>query len=587
MTIFVALAIAVAQAAPAAPSQGPNPAGSTRAPANDPRRAILDAMAAELVRSMAELRLKDHEPPYFISYQLRETHQHQITGRYGAVFDDDTRRDRQIAVDVRVGSYDFDNSGDTDFDFGGGGATYPTRKDAPLDDDPRALKNALWLVTDEKYKSALTAYLKKKGKAVYTVDEPDRPPSFSREEPQRFVQPSRPFPFDRARWIARTRELGAMFRDHPAIFDSDVRVSADKRVRYLVTGEGAAILTEDTLYAVHVQGVTRADDGQLLESSRDFYAAAETGLPGAGALKSEVAALIGELLALRTAPVLDPYTGPAILSPEATGVFFHETVGHRLEGERQNDEKEGRTFKGQVGQIVIPPFLSVVDDPTLQNFEGRSLNGHYQYDDEGVPAQRAGLIENGVLRAYLLSRRPVKGFVRSNGHGRSQGTRPAVARMASTMVLSAKPVPDVELKRMLLAEVRRQTKPYGLLIRDIAGGNTNTSNYGYQAFKGQPRMVYRVDAKDGREELVRGVEIVGTPLATINKIIATGATSAVFNGFCGAESGPVPVSTIAPAALIAEIELQRNISASEKPPIIRSPWVAEPTPAAPATQRAR
>jgi predicted Zn-dependent protease len=218
----------------------------------------------------------------------------------------------------------------------------------------------------------------------------------------------------------------------------------------------------------------------------------------------------------------------------------------------------------------------VSDDPTLAATASGTLNGHYAFDDQGVPAQRVALVRDGVLESYLLSRKPVKPFVRSNGHGRAQGGRSPAARMATLVVESRKALGHEELKRQLLTEVRRQGRPYGLLIQDISGGNTNTSGFGYQAFKGTPRLVYRVDAQTGKEELVRGVELVGTPLASVNRILATGDASRVFNGFCGAESGFVPVSTIAPALLVQEIELQRVARQNERGAVLPSPWSASP-----------
>jgi len=545
----------------------------------DARLATLGAMKAELQRSMKKLKLEGHEAPYFISYQLKDTLSHGVVYRYGALFDDRSVREAKLAVDVRVGSYDLDSSeGDEQMPFflggDGQGPTYLAQTDAPQEIAPEALHNALWLLTDEKYKAALSNFLKRKAAGVYAAESEDEEGkvSFSREKPVRHVQDPVPFPFAKDRWKEHAQKLSALFRDYPEILDSEVRVTADKVTRLQTNSEGSELATEETLYALHVQAVTRATDGQLLDNSRDFYAATEDELPGFEEMRTETAKMIAELLALRTAPVIDPYTGPAILAPEATGVMFHETVGHRLEGERQDDDNEGRTFKGQVGNRVLPAFISVIDDPTQRVFEKRTLNGFYRYDDEAVPGQKTVLVENGVLRNYLLSRKPVKGFTHSNGHGRAQSNRKPMARMANLFVQSTKQVPYPELRKMLIAEAKQAGKPYALIIRDITGGDTNTSTYGYQAFRGAPRMVYRVDVNTGREELVRGVEIVGTPLTSINKIVATSDEFGVFNGFCGAESGYVPVSTVAPAALITELELQRTVKANERSPVLPGPW---------------
>ncbi|XXF75795.1 TldD/PmbA family protein [Myxococcaceae bacterium GXIMD 01537] len=543
------------------------------APAPDSRVRLVDAMAAELARNHQQLKLQNHEPPYFMSYQLKDYEQFSIAARYGALFQDSTYRERKLYVDVRVGGYDFDSSVAEGLDFGysSKGTSYLARADGPIDDSPRALRTALWLVTDEKYKSALFQYLKKKGENVYAVENPKLPPSFSREAPSAHVQPPVAFPFDRARWAKVAREVSARFNAHPELFDSEVRITADKVVRSFVSTEGSRVVTEETLYGLHVSAVTRAEDGQLLDNSRDYYAPTEAGLPDDAKLAEATQKVISELMALRTAPAIDPYTGPAILAAEAAGVLFHEAVGHRLEGDRQDDDREGKTFRGQEGKPVLPAFLSIYDDPTQRAIGREPLNGYYLFDEEGVKAQRVPLVEKGVLKSYLLSRRPLEGFLQSNGHGRSQGTRKPVARMANLLVESTKQVSEEALKKQLIAEAKRQGKPYGLIIRDITGGNTNTSSFGYQAFKGVPRMVYRVDVRDGKEALVRGVEIVGTPLSAVNRVLATGQRSGVFNGFCGAESGMVPVSTVAPAVLLQEIELQRAVEGKDRPPILMSP----------------
>jgi len=544
----------------------------------DPRQRQLAAMAEELERAHKSLQLRGHEAPFFLSYAVRGMDTQELGAKYGAVFIDRHRRDKRLQVDVRVGSYLFDNTGTPEmFEFEGSDSGYSAGREAPLDDDPAALRNALWLLTDETYKKALSAFLKKKGKQVYRPDDPETPPSFSREESQVAVDPPIPFPFDRGGWVRELRQQTERLGAHPELFDSHVRISVDHEEREFASTEGTRLVTERVIYALHAQAWARAPDGMLLENSRDFYGAKESELPRGEELARRIDVMVAELLALRQAPVLDPYTGPALLEPEAAGVLFHEAVGHRLEGERQNDDKDGHTFKGQVGKPILPFFLTILDDPTQRAAGPVSLNGYYRFDDQGVPGQRTTLVEKGILKTFLMSRAPVQGVPpHSNGHGRSAPGRDPVARMSNLLVESARTMPWPKLKEALIAEAKRQEKPFGLVIRDVTGGNTDTSGYAYQAFKGQPRLVYKVDANTGAETLVRGVEIVGTPLLSINKIIATGEERRVFNGYCGAESGYVPVSTVAPTVLVSEIELQRTRKDTGRSPVLPSPWARPP-----------
>ena len=540
----------------------------------DPRQRMLGALAEELTRAKVSLQLKGHDAPYFIAYGVRGVDSQEIGAKYGALFLDHHKHDRRLQVDVRVGSYELDNSTQQEmFEFGDSDSGYLAGREAPLDDDELALRNSLWLLTDEAYKKSLSAYLKKKGKEVYRPDDPDQPPSFSREEARTSLAPPLPHPFDKQAWIREARAQTARMQPHPEIFDSQMRVSCDHEEREYATSEGTRIIQESAIYGLHVLAYSRAPDGMLLENSRDFYSASEAELPRGEVLSAKVDQMVKELLALRGAPVLDPYTGPALLAPEAAGVLFHEAVGHRLEGERQNDEKDGHTFKGQIGKPILPAFLSIIDDPTARSVGNVSLNGFYPFDEQGIPGQKATLVDHGVLKTFLLSRAPVQGGPpRSNGHGRASPGREPVARMSNLFVVPAKTETFEELKRDLIAEARRQNKPFGLLIQDMTGGNTDTSGYAYQAFKGQPHLVYKVDATSGALTLVRGVELVGTPLTSINKILAAGSDAKVFNGFCGAESGYVPVSTVAPTVLIGEIELQRTRKDSGRPPVLPSPW---------------
>jgi predicted Zn-dependent protease len=423
-----------------------------------------------------------------------------------------------------------------------------------------------------KYKRALAALHKKRGARVTKVVEDESVGSFSKEEPGKAVDPPLPVTIDKEVWRGRLRRISAAFKLHADIFDAQVKLSVSHQTRYVVTTEGTALINERLIWGLHLQAVGRAADGLLVSHFKSFYGAGAGELPTEPKLLEAALQLCGEVAKLREAPMLDPYNGPAILLPEAAGVFFHEALGHRLEGERQNDNKEGATFKGQIGKAILPAFLTVLDDPTMRRIGAVSLNGHYSFDDEGVRARPVTLVDKGVLRSYLKSRTPVKDAARSTAHGRSEGTLDPMGRMANTIVKSDKRVPYARLKEMLLAEIRRQKKAFGLIIADISGGQTNTTTYDFQAFKGMPRIVYKVDGTTGKETLVRGVEFVGTPIGSLNRIQATSDTEGVFNGFCGAESGYVPVSTVAPAVLISEIELQRTRRAMERPPILPAPW---------------
>jgi len=535
----------------------------------DPREAILNALNDELNRSMQGLYIEGYEKPYYISYQLKLTRSNSIEARYGSIFNKGEKTHAEIYVEVRVGSYELDNSGKETFDFFFN-ESMPLDPSAPLDNELTALKNALWISTDSCYKKAVSDYLQRKGKKIYEAED-KKIDSFSREDKSIYSAASGKFDFDANEWESRTKEISLLFKDHPHILQSKVFIKAETVTRYQVSSEGTRIADDDAIFNLMIEGVCKAEDGMLLDNHRTYYAADSAHLPSMQTVSKETLDMIAELEALRSAPALDPYTGPAILDAQAAGVLFHEAVGHRLEGERQDDEEEGRTFKGQIGQPILPEFLDLIDDPTMADFGEIGLNGHYSYDDEGVKAQKVVLVEKGILKNFLMSRSPIEGFNKSNGHGRAASTRKPTARMGNTLLISHNAVSYAELKKRLLQLIKKQNKPYGLVVRDMDGGSTNTSTYGYQAYKGIPRIVFRV-FPDGREELVRGVELVGTPIASINKILATSDTSDVFNGYCGAESGYVPVSAIAPALLLQELELQRKKEEKERLPILPSPF---------------
>jgi predicted Zn-dependent protease len=403
------------------------------------------------------------------------------------------------------------------------------------------------------------------------VEEESKAADFSREQPSVFSEPDAQLQLDRQAWAERIRGVSRLALQYPKIYDSAVGVVGAAENRYLVTSEGTRLKTATKRLRVVVSAATKADDGMDLSHSFIFNSASESGLPSEAEVREAFQKVIDMVLALRAAPLVEPYTGPAILLNRASGVFFHEIFGHRIEGHRQKDVDEGQTFTKMVGKPILPDFLSIIDDPTQARFGNEDLRGFYRYDDEGVGASRVTLVDGGVLKTFLLSRSPVEGFPLSNGHGRREPGRQAVSRQANLIVHSTKTVPFARLREMLIAECKQQNKPYGYLFDDITGGFTTTSRGGPQAFKVLPVVVYRVHADGRPDELVRGVDIVGTPLSCFSKIVATGDDPAVFNGSCGAESGWVPVSAVSPSILVTQIEIEKRARSQERLPILPPP----------------
>ena len=311
----------------------------------------------------------------------------------------------------------------------------------------------------------------------------------------------------------------------------------------------------------------RRDEPSGFES---FFAFSEDGLPDDETVMDTVRQVIADLQALRVAPVAAPYSGPAILSGRASGVFFHEILGHRVEGHRQREADDAQTFNDMIGESVLPEAFSVVFDPSVRRKAGTDLGGYYRFDNEGVKSQRVAVIEGGVLKRFLMSRRPIKGFSGSNGHGRKQVGFAAVARQSNLFVEVDEPLPEPELVAKLAAHLNDEGKDYGLLFDDIQGGFTMTRRYPPNAFNVLPTMVYRIYS-DGRRELVRGVDLIGTPLTAFSEIVAGGTELDTFNGICGAESGGVPVSASSPPILVSQIEVQRKAKSSHRPPLLPPP----------------
>ncbi len=405
--------------------------------------------------------------------------------------------------------------------------------------------------------------------------EEDASADFSLEKPQTDVLPPSPaLVVDRAAWEQRLRDISSLFAQFPDVFADQVEFEAEDQTDYYVSSEGARVAAPSQDARLIVVARTRAADGMDLFRAETFEADSPAGLPDRKTIADKTIAMAKSLEALRAAPVTEPFDGPAILSGRAAAVFFHEVLGHRLEGQRQRGDEEGQTFTKMLGKPILPSFLSVADDPKLTAFQGTALSGHYDFDDEGQPARRVDLIKDGVLETFLMSRLPIASVAQSNGHGRAEAGHMPTGRQGNLIVTSSKTVPESELRKMLIDEAKKQGKPYGLYFEDISSGFAVTTRRSPQAFQVIPLVVYRVYVDGRPDELVRGVSIVGTPQAALNSILATGDKMDIFNGICGAESGSIPVSAVAPAMLVSQIETQRQAQGTARPPILPPPSAA-------------
>jgi TldD protein len=535
---------------------------ATTPSASDP---VLKAMQTELSRAVTELG-KEEQHPYYLSYTVYDQDFVVLVGAYGSLLTSAAAQRRQADVTMRVGSPDLDNT------HGQSRPSGVTSGALPLGNDQDALARVLWELTDREYKRAVPALLNVQTNTAVRAEEEDKSPDFSKEKPQTHAgETPASASFDRSAWEGEIRRLSGAFRKYPEVYYATVVLQVQNSKSRMVSSEGSAIVTPSSSTRLVMEAQTRAEDGMDLLRVETFQAPSANGLPSEKELTAKIDKMAADLRDLRKAPVAEPYDGPALLSGRAAAVFFHEVLGHRLEGHRQRDEEEGQTFTKKVGQEVLPKFLSVSDDPTTKEISGMKLAGTYEFDNEGEPATRVNVIENGVLKNFLLSRMPIKSFSNSNGHGRNQPGLMPTGRQGNLIVTSSQTVPEAELRQKLIDEVKKQGKPYGIYFDDIQGGFTLTTRALPQAFQVLPVIVYKVYADGRPDELVRGVDIVGTPLAALTRILTTGDQQHVFNGVCGAESGQVPVSAVAPAMLFSEMEVQKRAHEHERPPLLPPP----------------
>jgi TldD protein len=527
---------------------------------------VVQVLDEELNRNFAALKKTD-PAAYFLAYQMVEQEATSVSATLGALQNSTSGKSRTVDVTVRVGDPKLDNYRQIRGDRPQFSGAIPM----PLEDEPNALRRRLWLETDRVFRAGAQRLINIKTNQQVKLESDDKSGDFSSAPPIVKYEAVAPLQFDKKVWQDRARKWSQYFADKPEVLASSVVVVGQRELKTLVTTEGTKLQHGRQFARILISARGKASDGMNLAASETFEAEDMGRLPDEKTVQKAVEKVYQKLSALLKAPLAEPFTGPAILSGKSAGVFFHEIFGHRIEGHRQKDESEGQTFTKMVGQKILPEFLTVKMDPTLHRLAGIDLYGWYNFDDEGVEAKPLSVVKAGVLENFLMSRSPINGFPVSNGHGRKQAGAEVVARQSNLVVESSKAVSNAELRKQLMEEIKKQNKPYGLFFEEVSSGFTITSRRGLQAFSVFPVMVYKVFADGRPDQLIRGADIVGTPLTSFSKIVQTSNETTVFNGYCGAESGQVPVSASSPAVMVSEIEVSLRERSQERPPYLDRP----------------
>jgi predicted Zn-dependent protease len=534
---------------------------------------LLKILKNEIDRGMAFYKKADI-PVYLISYRVDEVESYNISTSFGTLTASTPNLERTLTVQVRVGDKNLDNFREIRDDASAYTSSRFTRISLPIDNNPKAIALALWEATETEYRNAATRYEKVKANVAVKVEAEDKSPDFTEIAPAQFYEkPVRmsDYTFDVKGWENRLKNYSAQFAGHKDILDGESWIRFNIERKYFVTSEGTSIAQNNTYCNLFLSVMAQADDGMELPLYHSYFGHTPQDLPADNIVLLDAKKVAETVIAMKSAPVVDPYTGPALLSNDAAGVFFHEIFGHRVEGLKLKSETDGQTFKKKVGEVVLHKDLSVIFDPTITTYKGIPLNGSFKYDDEGVKGEKVVVVDNGILRNFLMTRTPIDNFPKSNGHARAQAGYQPVSRQSNLIVETANPYSDEQLKKMLIEEAKKQEKEYGYYFATVTGGFTMTGRYFPNSFNVTPTEVYRVFVDGRPDELVRGVNLVGTPLAMFSQVEAAGDTYGNFAGNCGAASGSVPAGCCSPALFVKQIEMEKKDKSQNRPPILERP----------------
>ena len=520
-------------------------------------------------------KLKDREEPaYFISFRVVDEKQTFLSSEFG-LSSSRTLHKRSLTPHVRVGNRQTDNYS-KDYVF----YNFSHSFDLPLDsDNEHAIKEAIWTGMKQQYKEGKEAYQKYITSRKTNKSDLDTIPSFAQAPTEIYYE--KPYSeketaIDEIYFKKYLNDVSRIFKEYEELTTGNAALDYKIVRTTIVNTEGTVVAQNRKSFVVTMQATAKADDGTDCTLNESFFAYSADKLPNKAEMEEKARDLANRVMALSKAPVADAYAGPAILSGKAAAVLFHEVLGHRLEATRS--EFINNNLAGFQDKQMTSSSIQLYMDPTLKTYKGRDLDGFYLYDDEGVKAQRVQCIENGCLKQYLTSRTPAGEFNTSNGHARAEAGKNPSPRQSNLIVETTEPYSEAELRGMLIAELKRQGKEYGYFFRNVDGGFTNRGSFrNTNLFNVNPTEVYKVFADGRKDQLVRGVTLIGTPLTVFTNIKAAGGESQVFSGYCGSVSGKVPVSGTSPYIYVSLIETQgKKEFNNTKNDIISSPKDEQP-----------
>jgi predicted Zn-dependent protease len=510
--------------------------------------------------------------PYYCSFLLKDVHWFNTWASSGSTCRSQTDRSRSVYCDLRVGSYDYDQVAEGGLKELDDELESNAHSTVPIDDkDYDGLRITLWKLLESKFREALGEYNQKEASRISTLDPNNGLRSFSRAKRASFRHYARTDDVDYEAWGKFCKRASLWLSELPRLSGSWVEFDVSQETRIFVSTEGTVTVQNAQVFSLSANLHRLTKEGSRLEQEVVINVGSQTELPSMSEFKAMIRQKYEQLQRITRAKKIHAFSGPVLLYPGPAGLLFHEAVGHRLEGSRLLSAGEGQTFKDQCGKQIFKLPITVRDNPLVKEYRGSKCIGSYMYDDEGVKAQDTVLIEDGVLKGFLSTRAAIqKGRHTSNGHARTKENQRPISRMAVTIVEGKNGQPLDKLKVKLLQEIKRQKKPFGMIVYETNGGETDTTRYDFQAFSGDisyATLIY----PNGKEVCVRGVNFVGTPLQSLSNIVAVGDSSEVDNGFCGAESGLIPITTIAPAVVVSNLELQSKNEELVTPNILKRP----------------